>query len=173
MKDDIIQSDELILQFNVARIFLAEEEEEEEERLVVSLSDITNRKRSEEALKISEGKYRTLLNASPDGILIIDLKGIITGVSEISLELFGFDNKDNMIGKNFFRFIPFEEKNTAREIIKKTMIEGIVQNIEIKIRKKNHSLFLTETSATLIQDPDGAPFSFMIIMRDISQRKKM
>ncbi|MDO9530251.1 MAG: PAS domain S-box protein, partial [Syntrophales bacterium] len=43
------QSDELLLQFNTARIFLAEEEEEEEEaRIVVSLLDITDRKRAEE-----------------------------------------------------------------------------------------------------------------------------
>jgi PAS domain S-box-containing protein len=114
-----------------------------------------------------------MLNASPDGIFLTDLKGIITDISEIGLELFGTDTRDDLVGKNIFRLVPSEEKNTIREILKKTMNEGIAQNIELKIRKKNKSLFLSEISATLIQDPDGTPFSFMIIMRDISQRKKM
>jgi C4-dicarboxylate-specific signal transduction histidine kinase len=51
--------------------------------------------------------------------------------------------------------------------------EGLAQNIGIKIRKKHHSLFAAEVSTTLIQDPNGAPLSFMVILRDISQRKKL
>ena len=48
--------EELILEFDMARMFLAEEEEEEEEeaRIVVSLRDITERKRAEEKLEKSE-----------------------------------------------------------------------------------------------------------------------
>lgn len=135
--------------------------------------DITENKTAEQTLKVSEEKYRTMLNASPDGIFITNLKGIIIDVSEIGLELFGSDNKNDLIGKHFLRFVPAEEKKTIRGAIEKTMNEGIAQNIEIKIRKKNQFLFLSETSSTLIQSPDGMPLSFMIIIRDISQRKKM
>lgn len=135
--------------------------------------DITDRIQAKQALEASEEKYKTLLNASPDGILLINLKGVITEVSEIGLELFGTDTKDDLVGKKIFRFIPFDEKKTIREIIEKTMNEGLSQNIELKIRKINQSLFAGETSVTLIQDPDGVSLSFMIIIRDISQRKKI
>lgn len=135
--------------------------------------NITKRKMAEHAQRISEEKYRTMLNASPYGILLTDIKGIITDVSEIGLELFGFHTRDDLVGKHFFRFVPSEEKNTIRKIVEKTMNEGIAQNIEVKTRKKNQSLFLSETSITLIQDPNGIPLSFMIIIHDISQRKKM
>ncbi len=43
--------EELILQFDMARMIFAEEEEEEEARIVVSLKDITERKWAEEELK--------------------------------------------------------------------------------------------------------------------------
>ncbi len=125
------------------------------------------------ALKKSEEKYRTLLNASPDGIFITDLKGMITDLSEISLELLGTVNKNNVVGKNIYRFISEDEKHRIREIFEKTMHEGLFQNIEVKIKKKDQSLFLGEISVTLIQDPEGEPFSYMIIVRDISQRKKI
>ena len=50
MKNDLTHSDELLLQFNTERMFLAEEEEEEA-RNVVLLQDITERKKTEEKIK--------------------------------------------------------------------------------------------------------------------------
>ena len=135
--------------------------------------DITGRKMAEQSMEISEEKYRTMLNASPDGILLINLKGIITEVSEIGVELFGSDTKNDLVGKEFSQLVPADEKNTAIEIIEKTMNEGFTQNIGLKFKKKNQSIFAGETSSTLIQSPDGTPLSFMITIRDISQRKKM
>ena len=142
-------------------------------RLLGFTKDITERKMADQALKISEEKYKTMLNASPDGILLLDLKGVITEVSEIGIELFGADKKDDLVGKNILQFVPSDDRNRIREIIEKTMNEGLAQNVGLRIRKKNQSIFAGEISSTLIQDQDGAPLSYMIIIRDISQRKKM
>jgi PAS domain S-box-containing protein len=135
--------------------------------------DITSLKQAGQALKVNEEKYRTMLNASPDGILLINLKGIITEVSEIGLELFGADKRDDFLGTDIFLYIPSEEKNNLIGIFEKTMIEGLVQNAGLIVRKKNNALFASEASVTLIQGPEGEPVSFMVIIRDISQRKKM
>lgn len=135
--------------------------------------DITERKQVEHTLKVSEEKYRTMLNASPDGIFLLEFNGRIIDASEIGVALFGFNTKEELIGKHFSSFVPAEGKKTVMEIILKTMNEGIAQNMELRIRKKNQTVFLSEASSTLIQGADGKPFSFMIIIRDISQRKKM
>ncbi len=139
---------------------------------LINVVDITSRKLAERTLEISEKKYRTMLNASPDGIVLIDLVGIITEVSEIGLELFGADKRDDMVSKNISQFVPEEDNTTIFEMIEKTMNEGLTQNIGLTFKKKNQNLFPGELSATLIQSSDGAPLSFMIIIRDISQRKK-
>jgi PAS domain S-box-containing protein len=144
----------------------------EPEYLLCISEDITELKIAEEARKISEEKYKTMLDASPDGILLTNLQGIITEASEIGLELFGADSRDDLVGKNFYRFIPSTEKKKVKEIIERTLNEGLAQNIELTIRKKNQAFFSSETSTTLLQDAAGAPLSFMIIVRDISQRKK-
>ena len=137
------------------------------------VQDISERKLAEQSLKISEEKYRTMLNASPDGILLIDLQGTITEVSEIGFEIFDADQRNDLVGKNFHQFIPSDERNVIKDIFDKTVSEGLVQNVELKIRKKSQSIFQGEISSTLIQAPDGEPLSFMIIIRDISQRKKI
>lgn len=140
---------------------------------LINVVDITSHKEVEIAIKVSEEKYRTMLNASPDGILLINLRGIITEVSDIGLELFGASSRNDIIGKNILHFVPSNEKKTFREIVEKAISEGIIQNIGVKIKRKNQSFFAAEISITLIQGPDLVPLSFMVILRDISQRMKM
>ncbi len=145
----------------------------EPEYLLGISEDITELKQAALSIKITEEKYKTILNSSPDGIVLIDLRGMITEVSEIGLEIFGAINRDDLVGIRFFKFVPAGEKNTIREILFKTLNEGLAQNIELKIKKKNNSILATETSVTLIQDQKGKPLSFMVIIRDISYRKLM
>jgi PAS domain S-box-containing protein len=140
---------------------------------LINVVDFTQRKESEMAIIVSEEKYRTMLNASPDGILLIDLNGIITEASEIGLGLFGSDFRDDIVGENILQFVPDNEKNTLLEIFEKATNEGLVQNVGLKIRKKNLAVFSAEASITLIQGPDLTPLSYMVIIRDISQRTKM
>jgi PAS domain S-box-containing protein len=143
------------------------------EQCLINVVEITSRKQAEMAIKVSEEKYRTILNASPDGILLFDLNGIVTEVSEIGLELFGISNRNDMVGKNILRFVLSEDYNTLLEIFERATTEGLVQNAELKIKKKNQSVFSAEISITLIQGSDLEPLSFMVILRDISQRMKM
>jgi PAS domain S-box-containing protein len=143
------------------------------DQCLINVVDITERKLAEMATKIGEEKYRTILNASPDGILLFDLNGIVTEVSEIGLELFGISNRNDMVGKNILQFVISEDYNTLLEIFERATTEGLVQNAELKIKKKNQSVFSAEISITLIQGSDLKPLSFMVIIRDISQRMKM
>jgi PAS domain S-box-containing protein len=124
------------------------------------------------ALKQSEEKYRTMLNASPDGILVIDHKGHIAEVSEVGLELFGFSERDDIIGKKLASFVTKEDSKTVKSILEKTLAEGLTQNIGLRLSRKDQSLFPGELSATRIFGPDGLTMSVMITIRDISQRKK-
>jgi PAS domain S-box-containing protein len=135
--------------------------------------DITERKKSEEAVRESEKMYRTLLNTSPEGIIIMDMRGNITEISNITLEIFGAENKLEFLGEHFFHFIPNDEISKLKDVLRRTQLEGLVQNVEFILAKKNQSQFICELSTTLIQEPDGKPKAYMAIIRDISQRKKI
>jgi PAS domain S-box-containing protein len=125
------------------------------------------------ALAKSEERYRLMIKASPDGIVITDLNGVITEVSAAGLALYGTTESNDIVGMHFSRFLPPEENKNLEEIFAKTMNDGLAQNVEIKFMGKDQSLFVTETSATLLHDPAGRPISYMIIVRDISQRKNL
>lgn len=137
------------------------------------LQDLTEQKQHEFALKESETMYRTLLNASPESILIMDMKGVITEISDITHKIFGTENKKEFVGVNFFNFVPPDELKRFKEILQKTQIEGLVQNVEMFLLTKDHSRFICELSTTLIQEANGEPKAYMAIVRDISLRRKI
>ncbi len=135
--------------------------------------DITQNKAAADALMKSEEKYRTLLNASPEGIIIVDPKGIITDVSEIGIELYGSDSKDEMLGKHIYRFVPRGLKERFRDIYSKTLEEGLVQSAELELTNKFGVPYTGEISTTLIQGKEGESIAFMIVIHDITHRKKL
>ena len=138
----------------------------------ITIRNITDRKMAENAIRLSEEKYKAMLNASPEGIVLINLNGIITEISEIGIPLFGENSRNDIIGKVMAQFVSPEEIDIFRELLVKTTNEGFTQNISLTIKKKDQSVFAGEISTTLMVDQDGAPFSFMLIVRDVSQRKE-
>jgi PAS domain S-box-containing protein len=124
-------------------------------------------------LKENEDKYRMMVNASPDGVVLIDLKGKIKEISDIGIELLGAKTKEELSGKHFYRFVADYSRKIIRDIIANILAEVHVQDIELKLNKIDQSFFLSEISATLIQNNDGTPLSIIVVVRDISQRKKI
>ena len=116
-------------------------------------------------------QYQTLIAASPDSIITTTLDGIISSVSDIGLEIFGTQNKVDVIGMPFSIIVYDDNITIINEIFEVTLREGLIQNREILLKKKNDTVYSAEISAALIQDHNGAPLSYMMIIRDISQRK--
>jgi PAS domain S-box-containing protein len=144
-----------------------------EDQYLCFCKDITHHKTAAAALKMSEEKYRTVINASPEGIIIVDMRGIITDVSEIGLEMYGASSQKELTGKHILRIMPPGLKDKFHEIYNKTLEEGLVQNIELKLQNKYYIPFISEISTTLIQGKGGESIAFMIVIQDITHRKKL
>ncbi len=135
--------------------------------------DVTELKQIEMKVRESERMYRTLLNAVPEGILILDTSYIVTEVSDITMELLDAKSKDEFIGLSFFTVMRAREEDKQIGLLARTVEEGIVQNEEFILLTNNNVPFYAEVSTALIQDNAGKPEAFMIIIRDISTRKKL
>ncbi|MFZ4547398.1 MAG: PAS domain S-box protein [Bacteroidales bacterium] len=140
--------------------------------VVSTIRNITDRKMAEQTIKVSEEKYKSMLNASPDCMVLTDMDGVIIEISEIGHHLLGADDREELLGKSIFQFVSPDEIEKLKELLVNTKSEGLKQNIGITIKKQNQTVFNGEISTTLMQGTDGKPLSFMIIIRDVSQRKK-
>jgi len=108
---------ELILQFDTARIFFAEEEEEEEEAsIVVSLKDITERKKAEKELRESEEKFRRLFESNPEALVYVDKNFKIADINPRFKELFGYSLRE--IKGRYLNdpIVPENKKDEARKL---------------------------------------------------------
>ncbi len=146
-------------------------DEGEYEGTFAFISDITEKKESEQKLKESEELYKTLVKTSPDAITVSDLKGNIIELSERALEMNGF-TLEEMIGKSAFELIAPEDHKRAIENIQKTLKDGKVSGVEYNLLRKDGSTFIGELNASIVKGIKGRPKAFISTVRDITERKK-
>ena len=151
-----------------------------------SLKDVTERKRTEEALRESEEKfkklykeskkaeelYRSLIHSSADAVVIYDLQGRTKYVSPVFIQIFGWTFSE-VEGKQI-PFLPEFEKESTMAVIK-----GLVENgtschgYETKRYTKDGQLIDVSVSASRYEDHEGNPAGILVILRDISEREKL
>jgi PAS domain S-box-containing protein len=135
--------------------------------------DITQLKQAEEALKISEEKYRTLVEHSNEWIWEIDNNNRYTYSSPGVKNILGFETQE-ILFKTPFDFMPKDEGNRIRkcfdEIAQQKKSFRSLENVNIH---KNGQKVILETSGTPILDEDGNLKGYRGIDRDITSRKEM
>ena len=137
--------------------------------------DITERKKSEEKLRESEEKFRNIVELSPDGIIIIDLKGIIITCNPAFLSLTGFSKKE-IVGKHFTK-LPTSRRRHVKDIPKytkmfNTILRGEVPKpLEMTWLHKDGTVRLGEFHVSLMKK-DRKTIGIQVIARDITERKQ-
>lgn len=134
------------------------------------IRDITERKRSEEDLRESERKFRSLTETAQDIILTIDMKGIITYANPAAASMVG---SNDLVGKVLRDFISPEVVNQHLEMLDKHRggFTGTM-SYESQIPARDHDglIYFDVKSTTLFYH--GKPSGVLIIARDSTERKQ-
>jgi len=123
-------------------------------------------------LKESEELYRTVIQASPDAIIMGDLTGKIIHVNPQAIKISRFEDEEEMIGLNPLENIIPEDRERAMSNLTKTLETGITRNTEYTLIRKDGTQYPAELSNVLIRDAKGKPKAFLSIIRDITERKQ-
>ncbi len=135
--------------------------------------DITERKKSEEALKNSENMYRKLVMTLPDAVLVTDEDIKITFASPKAVEIHGYENSDELIGKKIEELVVPEDRKNRNEIRKIISGNGFINNLQYRLLRKNGKIFIGETNVTVLKDDNGNFKGFLWLTRDITRRVEM
>jgi PAS domain S-box-containing protein len=134
------------------------------------LTDITERKQAEEALRESEEKHRAVVERANDGIVILQ-DDIIRFSNPNFAVLIGYETGD-VEGMEFSRFIPEENLALMLERAQKKIAGKELSRVfETVLLHRSGKIIPVEVNSAVIQY-EGKPAD-LVIMRDIRERKQI
>jgi PAS domain S-box-containing protein len=126
--------------------------------------DITEHKRIDNALKVSEKKYRDLVDNALVGVYVTDLKGGISYVNDTFLHMFEFSTKEEIMSAG--SLVRYRNPKDRRFFIKNLKQSGKINNYELELITKTGQTVNVLLNATL----KGNIISGMLL--DITKRKR-
>jgi PAS domain S-box-containing protein len=141
-------------------------------RYVAAIRDISVRKAAETHLAQMEGRYRGLLEAAPDAMVVVDQHGEIVLLNVQAEKQFGYA-RDELVGQAVTAIIPegFAERLVADDLrsTADALAQQIGTGIELVARRKDGTAFPIEIMLSPLENADGILVTAAI--RDISVRK--
>lgn len=131
---------------------------------------LTERERAEAVLRESENRYRSLLESSPDPIVVYNMKGMAEYVNPAFERTFGWSRKE-LLGKRI-DFVPPESWAETQAAIESMLGGNTIQLFETRRSTKDGRVLDIQISSTLYLDLDGEVAGNIVILRDISEQKR-
>ncbi len=144
-------------------------------RVVLSVArDITDRKLSEKERRESENRYRSLVEASPDPILMYDLEGNLITVNQQAAVTYGVDSPVKLLAevKKISQILDAEDQDKAYENMRQTLAKGVSRKAEYNVIRNDGSTFPVEVNSSTVRSADGEPIGFLSMVRDLTDRKR-
>ena len=141
------------------------------------LTDITERKRAEEALQESEHRYATTLASIGDAVIATDIEGKITFMNKVAEELTSWTLEESLArpAKAIFNIINEFTRQEVDDPITKVLENGAIVGLA------NHTILIREDGTEVAIDDSGAPIKdldgnitgVVLVFRDITERRRL
>jgi PAS domain S-box-containing protein len=141
--------------------------------VTAAIRDISARKEAERHLAKMEGRYRGLLEAAPDSMLLVNQAGQIVLLNLQAERQFGYA-RDDLVGQPVKNIIPEAVAERLIENALKSFLDAPGQKtsvgVELSARRKDDSEFPIEITLSPLESSDGMLVT--MALRDITARRK-
>jgi PAS domain S-box-containing protein len=142
-------------------------------RMVGTIQDVTERKRTEAALLESEERFRSFVETTTDWVWSIAADGTHTYSNPAVTRILGYQ-PDEMVGRMALAFLHPDDRAGVASMLARCAAERRGwQNLPVRWRARDGSYRLLESSAVPMFRPDGTVLGFRGVDRDISERRRL
>ena len=129
--------------------------------------DVTQEVLSQQRIQRSEKVYRTLVETSPDAILLLDLHGRLTTANQQAQSLFGVNELDDT-PINVKQLLLPDDKDDF--LAQPEDFTGFIANRDLRMRRVDGSEFDASIAFTTIMDSSGTPSGIVLFARDVTAK---
>ena len=139
--------------------------------MVGTMQDITERRASEDALRLVEEKYSKAFHSSPDWVVMTRIAdGRYVEVNDAFLSLTGY-RRDEVIGRTSIELGIWSDPRERVKMLKLLDSEGKVRNLEAEFRMRNGEIRIMLWSAEVIEI--GGEAYLIAVARDVTEHRKL
>ncbi len=139
--------------------------------LLESFLDITELKGAQERLRESQERYRIVLEASPDPVVVYDMEGQCTYVNPAFTRVFGW-TQEELLGKKV-DYVPEQNWPETQMMIDKILAGESFSGIESRRYTKAGKILDVSISAAIYVSREAVPIGSVHVLRDITDQKRV
>ena len=136
------------------------------------MTDITERKRAESALRRSEEKYRGLFENILEGVYQSTPDGRVLAANPMLLQMLGMANEGELNDVNIAKDL-YIDPDVRRDLLERLEQDGSFQNVEYELRRRDGQIISVQENARVVRDEDGGILYYEGTLSDITERKKI
>jgi PAS domain S-box-containing protein len=144
----------------------------EKPRALAMMTDITERKRAEYALRRSEERFRNLFESVLEGVYQSTPEGRVLAANPMLLQMLGFANEAELNDVNITRDI-YVDPTARNRLLEQLERDGRFQNVEYELRRRDGQVITVLENARVVRDEYGAVLYYEGTLSDITPRKRM
>ncbi|MES9830559.1 MAG: diguanylate cyclase [Candidatus Thiodiazotropha sp.] len=138
--------------------------------ITIMVTDITKIKRIEEALRESENLYRSLIETTDTGYLILDGNGKVIDANAEYVRLTGHERLDEIINRTVLEWTAKHDLARNAQEVKKVMEQGYIHDLQLDYSHDDGTIVPIEVNATVVQTEGQT--KILALCRDITERRK-
>ena len=139
-------------------------------RVALFALDITQRKRAETMVRESEQTYRSLVETTGTGYLILDMQGRVLDANAEYIRLSGHKTLKDILGRSVMEWTAPEDRDTHAAAVESCLKTGAVKNLELNYAGPDGLTTAIEINGTVVQMAKGP--AILSLCRDITLRKR-
>jgi two-component system cell cycle sensor histidine kinase/response regulator CckA len=135
------------------------------------IQETAERQRAEEDLRLSETRFRTVVENLGEGLLITDLEDQVLYANSRMMELCGYTLAE-LTGRRACELFAASENWPAWRERNARRAQGLSETYEMMLKRKDGQFFLAEVNATPFRNPAGEIIGITVALTDITERKQ-